>query len=180
MTMADIFAVFGTLLTLGIALPGLLLTWRLLLPTWVARAQQRLEQTPWQCFFGGAIALGIYLIPTLILFNLPWGGFQLIGAVGVFILLTITSIGAAGLAGLMGQRLDNLGINSSSAVGATVRGAVALELAAVFPLIGWFIFIPITFMMALGAFLFALVGWMPRPAPRSGAIAVTQEIPASV
>jgi hypothetical protein len=177
--MADVLAVFGTLLALGIALPGLLLTWRLLLPKWVARAQQRLEQTPWQCFFGGVIALGVYLIPTLILFNLPWGGFQFIGAVGVFILLTITSIGAAGLAGLMGQRLDNLGVNSS-VVGATVRGAVALELAAVFPLIGWFVFIPVTFIMALGAFLFALVGWMPRPAPRSGAVATTQEVSASV
>jgi hypothetical protein len=61
-----------------------------------------------------------------------------------------------------------------------VRGAVALELAAVFPLIGWFVFIPVTFIMALGAFLFALVGWMPRPAPRSGAVATTQEVSASV
>ncbi|NJN93776.1 MAG: hypothetical protein HC875_06645 [Anaerolineales bacterium] len=50
MIMADVFAVFGTLLSLGIALPGLLLAWRLLLPNHVARARQRLERTPWQCF----------------------------------------------------------------------------------------------------------------------------------
>lgn len=162
MIMADVFAVFGTLLSLGIALPGLLLAWRLLLPNHVARAQQRLEQTPWQCFFTGAAFLTAYLIPTIILFNLPWAGFQFIGSVGIFILLTLTSIGAAGLAELMGQRLHSLGLTGSP-VRATLRGAVIMELAAVFPLIGWFIFIPITFILALGALLFALIGWMPHP-----------------
>ncbi len=65
MIMADVFATFGTLLTLGIALPGMLLTWRLLLPKIVTRAEQRLEQTPWQCLFAGGFMLVIYLITTL-------------------------------------------------------------------------------------------------------------------
>ncbi len=178
MIMADVFAVFGTLLALGIALPGLLLTWRLLFPNVVARAQQRLERTPWQCFFVGSGFLVIYLTPTIIFFNLPWGGFQAIGTVALFILMTLTSIGAAGLAGLLGQRLHSLGLNTS-AVGATVRGAVALELAAVFPLIGWFVFIPLAFIVALGACLFALIGWLPRPASRSVSPQGNHEVPAS-
>jgi hypothetical protein len=37
-----------------------------------------------------------------------------------------------------------------------------MELAAVFPFIGWFIFIPVTFTFTLGAAIFALFGWMPR------------------
>ena len=155
MKMADVFAIFGTLLAVGIALPGLLLTWRLLLPQLVDRAQQRLEQTPWQCFFGGAGFLIIYLIPTLIFFNLPWGGFRAIGGIATLILAAIASIGAAGLAKLMGRRINTLGFEAS-AVGATVRGAVVMELAAAFPLIGWFIFIPPTFIITLGAALFAL------------------------
>lgn len=175
MIMADVFATFGTLLSLGIALPGLLLAWRLLLPNHVAHARQRLERTPWQCFFAGVAFLTAYLIPTIILFNLPWAGFQFIGSVGIFILLTLTSIGAAGLAELMGQRLHSLGLTSSP-VGATLRGAVTLELAAVFPLIGWFIFIPITFILALGAFLFALLGWMPRPVSQAISSQGTQEL----
>jgi hypothetical protein len=162
MKMADVFAVFGTLLAVGIALPGLLLAWQLLLPKLVDRAQQRLDHTPWQCFFSGTGFFFIYLIPILIFFNLPWGGFRAIGGIVTLILAAIASIGAAGLAKLMGHRISNLGFNAS-AVGATVRGAVAMELAAAFPLIGWFIFIPLTFIVALGAALFALVGWMPRP-----------------
>lgn len=67
MIMADVFAVFGTLLVVGIALPGFLLTLRLLLPKIVNRAEQRLIQTPWKNFFIGSICLVIYLIPVIIL-----------------------------------------------------------------------------------------------------------------
>lgn len=165
MTMADVFAVFGTLLAVGLALPGLLLTWRLLFPNLVIRAQHRLDHTPWKCFFVGAGLLFLYLIPLIILFNLPSGGFQAMGSVGVFMLFTFTSLGTAGLAELLGRRLIGLGLNSSAA-GATLRGAVALELAAVFPFIGWFIFIPLTYIIATGAAFFALLGWMPRSTPQ--------------
>jgi hypothetical protein len=179
MIMADVFAVFGTLLALGIALPGLLLTWQLLLPTLVTRAEQRLARTPWLCFFIGTGFLVAYLIPVTILFNLPWGGFKLMGFIAVLGLLAFTSLGAAGLATHMGQRLHHLGLNSSAA-GATIRGAVALELAAAFPLIGWFIVIPLTFIVALGATLFALLGWMPRPNPRVVIPSNSQEFSAPI
>jgi hypothetical protein len=178
MIMADVFAVFGTLLALGIALPGLLLTWRLLLPKIVIRAQQRLGQTPWQCFFAGGVILVAYLVPVIILLNLPLGVFKAAGGGAIFGLVAMTSVGAAGLAGLMGERLQNLGL-SSSVPGATIRGAVAMGLAAVFPVVGWFIFIPVTFIMATGATVFALVGWMPRPASPANSGQTVQQAPAS-
>jgi len=176
MIMADVFAVFGALLAVGIALPGLLLTWQLLLPKIVKRAEQRLTQTPWICLFVGGGFLLFYLIPVIILFNLPWGGFQGLGFVGTLILLAVTSLGAAGLASLMGQRLSGMGVEASP-VGATLRGAVALELAAVFPLIGWFVFIPIAILTTLGAAIFALLGWKPKTTPRSTKSEDTPETP---
>ena len=179
MIMADVFAVFGTLLALGIALPGLLLTWQLLLPKVTARAQQRAGQTPWQCFFVGSFGLGVYLIPVIILFNLPWGGFKAMGAIALVILFAVTSLGAAGLASLMGQRLQSMGV-STSTVGATLRGAMAMELAAVFPVIGWFIFIPITYIISLGASIFALIGWVPQPKPLVASTQAVQKASASV
>jgi hypothetical protein len=161
MIMADVFAVFGTLLAVGMALPGLLLTWRLLLPSIVGRAQQRLEQTPWRCFFVGSGFLFVYLVPTLVLSSLPWAGFKALGFIASFLLLTMASIGAAGLASLMGERLEQLGLGVSGS-GATVRGAIALTLAVAFPLVGWFIFLPLMFMLVLGGAFFALLGWTPR------------------
>jgi hypothetical protein len=48
-----------------------------------------------------------------------------------------------------------------------VRGAVALELAAVFPLAGWFVVLPLAIVTSLGATVFALLHWMPRVSPLS-------------
>ena len=180
MIMADVFAAFGTMLALGIAFPGFLLTWRLLFPKVVDRARQRLEQTPWRTFFTGAVTLFLAAIPVAIFFNLPWGGAQAIGFLSLFVLLTIASLGAAALAELLGGRLQSLGA-SVSPVGATVRGAVALELAAIFPLIGWFVVIPLTLISAFGAALFALVGWAPRPIDQPAQTAPSiEDVPADV
>lgn len=172
MRMADVAAVFGTMLAVGLALPGLLLTWRLLLPGVSGRAEERLSRTPWLCLGLGLAALSAALIPLVILFNLP-AGLQAAGFAGTFLLLAITSLGAAGLAGLMGERLRQLGL-SASGVGATVWGAVALELAVAFPLVGWFILLPLAFSLSLGAALFALLGWLPRPR-RTGVAAPAAE-----
>ena len=161
MNMADVFAVFGTLLALGIALPGMLLTWRLLWPNLVDRAQQRIGQTPWACFALGMFLLGFYLVPVLILFNVPLPGAQLMGFIALFLLMAAASVGGAGLAALLAHRLQAAGVHTSAA-GATIRGAVALELAAIFPVIGWFVFIPLAFVMSLGATAFALLRWVPR------------------
>jgi len=179
MIMADVFAVFGTLLAVGIALPGMLLTWQLLWPKMVNRSQQRLEKTPWRSFFLGSAALAIYMIPVIALFNTPSEGGQGLGLIAIFALMAFASLGAAGLAEFLGQRLQALGVNATG-VGATVRGAVAMELAAVFPFIGWFFFIPIAFIASLGAAIFALLGWMPKDRPRSMQASGVEEVVASV
>jgi Na+/melibiose symporter-like transporter len=178
MIMADVIAVFGTLLALGIALPGLLLTCRMLLPNFTDRAQSRLSQTPWRCLFAGGFLVLIASIPIIILFNLPWGGFQAMGAAALIGLMAIASLGAAGLAGLIGRQLRELGLKSSE-VGATLWGGVAMGLAAVFPLVGWFVFLPLAFVVTLGAAAFALLGWMPRNRPQSPLTTSIEEAPAT-
>lgn len=166
MIMADVLAVFGTLLAMGLTWPGLLLSWRLLLPTQTDRAQQRLTQTPWRCFFGGLFLFTLSIIPILILLNLPWAAAKFIGFVGLFGLLAVASLGSAGLAALMGARMQHLG-DESSTLQVTLRGAVAMALATAFPLIGWFVFLPLSFMTVLGAAGFALLGWLPRSQARN-------------
>ncbi len=89
-----------------------------------------------------------------------------LGLIALFILGAVASLGAAGLAGLLGQRLSDLGVDASVA-GTTIRGAVAMELAAAFPFVGWFIVIPLTFFATLGAAAFVLIGWMPRAKKQS-------------
>ncbi|MBI4674037.1 MAG: hypothetical protein HY741_20515 [Chloroflexi bacterium] len=159
----DITTIFATLFALGVVFPGLLLAWTLLLPALVERARERVTLTPWKSFFLGALALLVAGVPTAIL-NGRAGPLQFIGIVSVFVLLTIVSIGAAGVAALMGERLRGQGVNATTP-GALLRGAVALEFAMVFPLVGWFIVLPLVGTLSLGAATFALLRWMPRESP---------------
>jgi hypothetical protein len=159
--MANITAVFGLLFILGLAFPGLLTAWWLLFPATVERARLRLERTPWRCFWLGGVVTAILVVPIGTFLALPFGMAKFFGWAVVAIVLTFSALGAAGLAAKMGEKLS---AHSSqvSPLGAFVRGAIALELAAVFPVIGWFILIPLVIVTALGATAFALLQWMPK------------------
>lgn len=162
MTMADVMALFGTLLALGIAFPGMLLAWHLLFPATIARAQERLEATPWRClFFGGATALPLALL-LLILLNLPPAPLKLLGLFLTLSTLLLASLGAAGLAAKMGRPFG-------SGASALLRGALALELAAIFPFLGWFLVIPLALLASWGAALFALLRWEAVSSPQPDA-----------
>jgi hypothetical protein len=55
--------------------------------------------------------------------------------------------------------------STASPAAAFVRGAIALELAVIFPLLGWVLVFPLTIVTALGATGFALLRWVPKAAP---------------
>jgi hypothetical protein len=165
--MSDTLAIFGILLALGIAFPGMLCAWWLLFPAAVERARVRLERTPGHCFWVGGAAAAAAIIPITILLALPAGPAKFAGALLIAAVLGVAGLGAAGLAALMGARLEPLAGGRLTPAGAFVRGAVALELAAFFPLIGWLVVIPLAVVTALGATVFALLRRAPAvlPAP---------------
>ena len=160
--MADISAIFFIILIIGVAYPALLTAWWLLFPAAVDRARLRLERTPGRSFWMGLAAFLGFLFPILILLALPSGLFKFMGWVMIALMLTFSSLGAAGLAARFAERLNRLG--SFSPLGAHVRGAVVIELASFFPILGWFIFFPIATITTLGAAAFALLHWIPKPA----------------
>jgi hypothetical protein len=160
--MADISAIFGILLFLGLTFPGLLTALWLIFPATVERARLRLDRTPWQCFWLGGVLLAVVSIPATLLIAIGLGPAQFVGWSLIILALTFASLGAAGLAGKMGEHFTRVGAPGSRA-GAFVRGALALELAAAFPVVGWFIVVPLAIVLSLGATAFALLKWMPRP-----------------
>ena len=167
--MADISAVFGILLSLGLVFPGLLTAWRLLFPATVARATLRLELTPWRCFWLGGVLVALLVVPIVVLLALPFGPAKLVGWVLLFSGLVVASLGAAGLAGKMAGHMQQASPGLSP-LAAFVRAAVALELAAAFPVIGWFVAIPLVTVTALGATVFALLRSLPAPARAPAAV----------
>lgn len=179
--MSDVLAIFGILILLGLTYPGMLTTWRLLFPSTVERACLRLSVSPWKCLaFGLVVACG-FAIPALILIALPFGPAKLIGWLVVAGGLMVASLGASGLATLIGERLGQLSGPGRSEASAFVRGALALELAAAFPIIGWLLFLPLSTLTSAGAAGFAFLNWMPRPvgAGSSGGSTQTNAVPAA-
>lgn len=168
--MADLTAIFFILLIVGIAYPAMLTAWWLLFPAAVERARLRIQYTPGKSFWLGLAVLIGFLIPILILLNLPSGFFQFLGFVAIGVMLVISSIGAAGLASRFADKLNRLG--NFSALGAFIRGAVIIELASILPVLGWFVFLPIATVTSLGASAFALLNWTPKT------IAPAVEVPA--
>jgi hypothetical protein len=158
--MADVYAVFGTLLALGIAFPGLLTGSWLLFPDIVGRARVRAAGTPWRSLFLGVGAVLLTAIPVLILNALPIGIAKLAAVLIVFGAFGLATLGAAAVAAEMGDRLRARPA-SLSAAGAS-SGAVALELAAIFPIVGWFLVIPGVLLLGFGAGVFGILRWMPR------------------
>jgi hypothetical protein len=158
--MADISAIFFILLIIGAAFPAMLTAWWLLFPSMVSRAQARVEQTPWGTFGMGLGLLVVLTIPIVVLLALPFGPAKFAGWILLAAALAVSSVGSAGIAAHLGARLTRQ--SSISALSGFVRGSVILELAAFFPVLGWFFIWPLLIIMAFGATGFAFLNWMPR------------------
>ncbi len=160
--MADVYTVTFIIIGILLSVPALLVALNLLMPKVTQRAYTRLDRTPVKCFFLGLPVTGFMPIYSLAMFESNAGVLQGSAFIVAFLGLGIGSIGGAGMARLLGQRLTPIA-NPNSKLTNLTRGAVLYELACLVPIVGWFLFIPISAVMAIGAALFALVGWIPKP-----------------
>jgi len=154
--MADILAIFGILVLLGGAQAGLVITVCLMFPARVEAACARLEQHPWRSLLLGSGAALVLALPVILLLSLPAGVAKFIGwalAVGA---LAISSVGASGLVRLLARRMASQGMAEAGSLGTLVRASLALELAIVLPVVGWFFVLPLVTAAGFGASLHAL------------------------
>lgn len=163
--MADVYAVFGSLLALGLVFPGLLAAMWLLFPQMAEASSRRLAAGPWRSVFAGIAAAVVAGIPIGILLAIPAGPVKAIGVIGLLGLLALAAIGAAGLAAGIGRRLATRSKGGMSDAASFARGAIILELAAAFPAIGWFLIVPVVAIASLGAAVGAVLDRRRHPAP---------------
>jgi len=165
--MSDMITVFGLLFITSLAFPGLLVAWLLLFPNVVERARNRVERTPWTTFWMGIAGLIGATIPIMVLLALPFAPAKFLGWVGILAALTFASLGASGIAAQMGRQITHRARPEMSEVGSFVWGAVAFELAAAFPILGWLIVTPLWIITSMGAAIFGVLNWMPKAHVRS-------------
>jgi hypothetical protein len=152
MLMADTLAVFFVVLGLLLAHLGVWLLCRGLWPSVTAKVE------------GGGVGVGLSALsglpPTVLaivaaaVFGHVLGGFG--KACAAVILAGFFLYAHVGLAGLVARVGRALGPDGETAWRATLKGGLALSLAYLFPLLGWFVLLPISLVIGAGATTIAL------------------------
>ena len=168
--MTDVYIVTLSIIGFLITSPGLAAAVNLFFPRVTEAAYLRITATPVKSFLVGLGVTAITIVWVAVL-NSAGGPLQGIGIASAVLWLGLLTVGASAMARLLGARLA--GMLSASELGNIIRGAVIYELASLVPLVGWFLFTPLMSCMAVGAALFGLVRWAPRPrvpAPETAAL----------
>ncbi|WP_420640759.1 hypothetical protein [Candidatus Leptofilum sp.] len=171
--MVDVYIVVYTLLGILICLPALLLALNLLMPKITQRIETRLEKTPGKSFVLGVPVTAAFLLWIAITANIPGLG-QGSAFLAAFVGMGLGTLGAAGMSRLLAKRVQVL-VSSSSEALSLLRGAVMYELACLFPIVGWFLFAPVVGITVIGAAVFGLLGWLPRPSVSEQVVVASQQ-----
>jgi hypothetical protein len=154
MLMADTMAIFFVFLGFLLALPGLWLLCRGLWPQTVTNAAAVCQRGLIKPFLAGLPLTAAIIFAAVALGNLGPPG-KIGAAAAVCFYLMIANCGVAGLATTIGERLPSR-IDAGQAWRATLRGGIALELAYLLPILGWFLILPASVTIGCGASLIAL------------------------
>jgi hypothetical protein len=148
--MGLVMGVTAVLLAIAAAIVGLLVWTALLFPLPVARARRALVAHSARCLISG-IGLTLLLgVPIFVLLHLPHGLAKLAGWTLALPLVAILVVGFTAMAQLLGERMQDLS-PAMTPLGALVRGAVTIELSAILPFVGWFLFTPLVGLALIGA-----------------------------
>lgn len=143
------------ILALLLSLTGYFLLARALFPALVGRAERAWSDRPIVVFaLGIPVALVLALV-SIGLLDAPSGPLRIIGFLVSGVSLGFTFAGTAGLAARIGQ-----GLPSPSDEGREwsrlLRAGIVLELSMLFPILGWFLVVPIAVIGGAGAATLAL------------------------
>jgi hypothetical protein len=161
MGIGDILALVSFIFGMIVAYPALLIFLSILFANTTAKAAYRLNRGIKLPFFVGLIIMigGGFLV----VFLLSAGSvLQFLGVVLYLILAFWGTIGLAGLAQVFGERLAEMGDKDPSPLYKMLSGGATLSLSFAFPLIGWFVLIPVGTAIGLGAATLSLFTRLPK------------------
>jgi hypothetical protein len=148
--MGIVMGVTSVILAIAAGIVGLLVWTALLFPRPTGRARVALEERPVRCGLRGLGTTLLLGIPAFALLHAPHGGAKLAGWALALPLAAILVVGIAAMAQLLGERMQGLS-PAITPLAALVRGAVTIELAALLPFVGWFLFAPLVGLTLVGA-----------------------------
>lgn len=144
-TIGDVLGIVAFLTGLGGTGWAMTVAMGLLFPEQTARASESTKGA----FVRGLVPL-LALFLGIVLLSIPNGGTKLVGWLVLLGVMALAALGLAGLSHVAGRRLRDLQPEMGE-YPAFLRGAGFLVSACLFPLLGWFLFAPVAFIVALGA-----------------------------
>lgn len=150
MGIGDILAAISIALGMIFAYPALLILVNLLFNNTTIRVAERLERGMKLPFFVGLIIVVIGGIAVVTLVS-AGSVLQLIGFILYLLLSFWGTIGNAALARVFGMRLNDISKRETSSLYQMLSGGFVITLSFAFPLIGWFVLMPIVSVITIGA-----------------------------
>lgn len=159
MSLALVQATTTILLILVATWTCLLVTVSLMLPKLTDRAEEKLKNSSGACF---GVGFGMFLVTIigLVLLNAKVPPVQFVGMWFLLITGSLMTFGAAGLVQIIGKRGQGSGeeLNFVS----LLRSSLVFSLALGFPIIGWFVFLPLALIFTMGAGFMSLFALFQR------------------
>lgn len=137
------------LIVLGICLVALLLIIAALWPGFTLRTRANLEGSPGKTLMIGLV--NYIFLGAIALVSMELGPIAIVGITLGGVLLIGTFLGLPAAAGLVGARLHTLREQETTHWGEIVGGSIALYLAILIPVMGWFILLPALCLWSFGA-----------------------------
>lgn len=150
MGIGDIIGFVSAGIGMIIAYPALLMLLNILFGKTTSRVAHRLDKGMKGSFFVGLI---IVAPAAFLIFALISAGsvFQFIGFILYLLLSFWGTIGNAALARVFGMRLTDIGDDERSTLYQMLSGGFVLTLSFAFPLVGWFVVMPIMTCIGIGS-----------------------------
>ena len=148
MVIADVMTWVAVIAGVLAAFPGFWLTLRGLFPQFHEACAQRATRNLVVPFFVGVPFVVAVVIAVSALGKLGGpGGVALVLLISLT--LSVAHTGVAGLVTTLGRRMPSP-TDTERPWKATLRGAIALELAYLMPIVGWFLLLPLTTIIGIG------------------------------
>lgn len=157
MSIGDAIITTGCLAGFMAALPAFLVFLSMVFDRTTFIAAERLRRGSVLPFFVGGVALALLALPLAGLSALG-SVFQLMGVIGFFLLFMLAFTGLAAVARLLGMRITATYERNINPLVEMVGGAVVLAFAIAFPVIGWFLVLPLGLIIGSGAMFLTLFG----------------------
>jgi hypothetical protein len=150
MVLADTMAIFLVIVGLLICFNAVWLFCRAIWEPLVRHARDAHDDGMVKSFFVGVPLTAIVVVTFFALANDKQGPWGLVAFILLGVYILFASIGVSGLAGLIGDKLADRS-HSQPPWKETVRGGAVLVLSFLFPVVGWFVLMPIAFVVGCGA-----------------------------